>query len=188
LTAPRRARRDDGGGGAGPLAGAATLRGGLLIGAAVLLGVVLLGKGFDTGFLPSTSDDPSDQVATGNDDDGDGGDDATTTTPTTSAITHTPADVRVQVLNGGAVTGSAGAASDELTAALYNVVEAQDASQPVTASTIFAAEGYESDAAAIAEALGITSEVQPMATPPPAPAPADLNVLIVIGPDFTAPS
>jgi hypothetical protein len=187
LTAPRRARRDEGGG-AGPLAGAATLRGGLLIGAAVLLGVVLLGKGFDTGFLPSTSDDPSDQIDTGGDGGDDGGDDPTTTTPTTSAITHDAATVRVQVLNGGAVSGSAGAASDELTAGSYNVVEAEDASQAVTASVVFAAAGYESDAAAIAELLGITSEVQPMATPPPAPAPADLNVLVIIGPDFTAPA
>ncbi len=78
------------------------------------------------GSSPSTSNDPSDQVATGDDDGDSGDDDATTTTPTTAGITHDAAAVRVQVLNGGAVTGSAGAASDELIAGSYNVVEAED--------------------------------------------------------------
>ena len=101
---------DDGGGGGGSgsfsgLSGAATMRGAVLIGIAVLLGVVLLGKGFDSGFLPSASGDPSDQVATGDGDDGDGddgsGDDGATTTEA-PPTTRVPAEVRVQVLNSAA--------------------------------------------------------------------------------------
>ena len=185
MTAPRRARRDDGGSG-GALAGTATLRGGLLIGAAVVLGVVLLGKGFDTGFLPSSSDDPSDHVATGDDDDSD---DTDATTTTTIELTHLPAEVRVQVLNSSApVGGSAGSATELLSAATYNVIDATNATdRTATASAVYAAAGYEADARAIAAALGIAGEPVPMTTPPP-PAPADVNVVVVLGPDFVPPS
>lgn len=188
MTSPRRARRDDG---AGALGGTATLRGGLLIGAAVLLGVVLLGKGFDSGFLPSTSNDPSDRVASGGgDDEGEatGDDDADSATSTTAAVTHQPAAVRVQVLNGGGPPGSAGAATELLVGATFNAVDADDAAQDVAASIVYAAPGYEADAGVIAATLGIAGEIEPMPSPPPAPAPADLNVLVVVGPGFTVPT
>jgi hypothetical protein len=191
VTSPRRARREAGeAGGNGPTAlpGAANLRGGLLIAIAVVLGVVLLGKGFDSGFLPSASSDPSDEVATGGDD-GDGeGDDATTTTAAT-ATTHQPAEVRVQVLNSTGPQGSAGAGTDALSDLGYNVIDgANAADRNATASAIFAAPGYEGDAAAIAAVLGMTAAPQPMPNPPPAPAPADAAVVLVLGPDFVLPS
>ena len=98
-------------GGEHPLAGAANLRGGILIAVAVVIGVVLLGKGFDSGFIGSSSGDPSDEAA-GSDDEGtDEGDGADATTTTTTPA-HAPAEVRVQVLNSSGPTGSAGTASD----------------------------------------------------------------------------
>lgn len=194
MTAPRRARRTDGGGGGGAggaLAGTATLRGGLLIGAAVVLGVVLLGKGFDSGFLPSSSNDPSDEVATGNDDEGTDegdGDDATTTTAP-EELTHAPGEVRVQVLNSAGPQGSAAAATSALSAATYNVFEAETATdRNATASAVYAVSGYEADARQIATTLGITAEPQAMPATPPAPAPPEAQVVVVLGPEFTPPT
>lgn len=199
MTSPRRARRTDGGGGggggaAGALAGTATLRGGLLIGAAVVLGVVLLGKGFDSGFLPSSSTDPSDELATGGDDDegtdeGEGGDDGTTTT-VLDVPTHPPAEVQVQVLNSSApIDGSAGAATDALEVDGYVMLEAENAAdQSATASAVYAIAGYEADAQVIATRLGIAAEPQAMPATPPAPAVAEAQIVIVLGPDFTPPT
>jgi hypothetical protein len=191
MTSPRRARReasDSGGTDNGALSGTANLRGGLLIAVAVVIGVVLLGKGFDSGFLPSAGGDPSDEVATGGDDgDGEGGDDATTTTAAPAA-THQPAEVRVQVLNSTGPPQSAGTATDALSALGYNVIDganAGDRNAPATA--VYAAAGFESDAAAIAAALGITAAPQAMPNPPPPPAPADAAVVVVLGPDFVVP-
>jgi hypothetical protein len=198
VTSPRRARRDgadDTGGPANPLAGATSLRGGVLIAVAVLIGVVLLGKGFDSGFLPSASSDPSDEVATGDDDGGDDGtddgstDDTTDDTSSTTPSTHAPAEVRVQALNSTGPQGSAGAATAALSELGYNVVDganAADRNAPATA--IYVAAGYEGDALQIASALGITAAPQAMPVPPPAPAPADALVVVVLGPDFVPPA
>jgi hypothetical protein len=170
-----------------PLAGAANLRGGILIAVAVIVGVVLLGKGFDSGIIGSSGGDPSDEVAAGNDA-GDGDTDVSDvgSTTTTTAAAHTPGEVRVQVLNGGAtVAGSAGTASQTLSVAGYNVLAAENADTDVTATAVFAAVGYEADAVAVATALGLTIEPQAMPPTPPTPAPVDINVVVVLGPDFT---
>ena len=191
MTSPRRARREageSGGEGPGALATGASLRGGILIGVAVVLGVILLGKGFDSGFIPSSSGDPSDEVATGGDGGEEDGEDASTTTAVT-ASTHPPAEVRVQVLNSTGPSGSAGNASDALSALGYNVIDgANAADRNATATTIYAAAGFEGDAAAIASVLGIAAAPQPMPTPPPPPAPGEANVVVVLGPDFALPA
>jgi hypothetical protein len=171
-----------------PLAGAANLRGGLLIAVAVIVGVVLLGKGFDTGVVGSSGGDPSDEVATGDDgagstDEGGGADGTTTTTP----VTHPVAEVRVQVLNSTGPSGSAGTATTTISAQGYVTLDPDNATdRNATATAIFAQPGYEADAAAIAAVVGITAAVQPMPAPPPAPAPIDANIVIVLGPDFGA--
>ncbi len=187
MTSPRRSR---GGDGAAALTGGASLRGGLLIAVAVILGVVLLGKGFDSGFIGSSGGDPSDESATGggnDDDDGEGDDPSTTTTP----VTHVAAEVRVQVLNGGGPAGSAGLATTALGTTGFVVVDATNAAADVTATTVFVAAGYEADAAAVIAALGLTTTPQPMPTPPPAteggPSDATVNIFVVLGPDFTPP-
>jgi hypothetical protein len=196
VTSPRRARREasdaaDSSGGSEGLAGAANLRGGILIAVAVVLGVVLLGKGFDSGFLPSASGDPSDEVATGGDDEeeSDDGDGSGTSEPETTPSTNQPAAVRVQVLNSTGPSGSAGEASSLLSELGYNVLAGDNAGdRNATATAVYAATGFEADAAAIAAALGIGAAAQPMPAPPPPPAPADASVVIVLGPDFVLPS
>jgi hypothetical protein len=188
MTASRRGRDTEGPG--LPGAGGATLRGALLIAAAVLVGVVLLGKGFDTGFLPSSSDTPSEQAGDGDGDDGgtDGegtdGEDATTTTVTPT--THAPAQVRVIVLNGGGPSGAAGTSSTALAGAGFTTLDAGN-TDDVTASAVFYAETFQADAAAVAAALGITATPQALPATPPtgAPAAGQVDVVVVLGPDFT---
>lgn len=195
MTSPRRGTRgrgrsDDAGDATG-LAGAsgATLRGALLIAVAVVVGVVLLGKGFDTGFLPTTSETPSERAAD-DDDEGDGGDDGAeeSTTTTSPPTTHAANQVRVIVLNGGGPTGAAGDSTTALGTAGYTTLEAGNSDPPVPATVVYFTPEYQADAAAIATSLGITAEPQPMpATPPPGAPPAgEVDVVVILGPDFTA--
>jgi hypothetical protein len=186
MTSPRRGRT---GGDAPAGAGGATMRGALLIAVAVIAGVILLGTGFDRDAVTSTGDDPSDQ-ASGNgdgngDDEGDGGDEETTTT-TAPPTTHVPAQVRVIVLNGGGPTGSAGTSSTALTAAGYTAREPGDTAD-VPASVVYFNPGFDADAAAVATTLRIGAAPQPMPATPPegAPAPTEVDVVVVLGPEFT---
>jgi hypothetical protein len=155
----------------------------------VIVGVVLLGKGFDSGFLSSTGDTPSEEANNpGNNGNGSGnGDDGTTTTATTAtATTHPVNEVRVQVLNSSGPPGSAGGATEALAAGGYVTLAATNAAdRNAPASAVFAAAGYEADAQAVAAQLRLTATPQAMPTPPPAPAPADANVVVILGPDFT---
>ena len=171
-----------------PLAGAANLRGGILIAVAVVVGVVLLGKGFDTGVLGSSGGDPSDEVATGGDETGDGGTTGTEdgVTTTTAPVAHTPAEVRVQVLNSAGPSGSAGNASTRLSTAGFVALGATNADdRAATASAVYVQPGYEADGVAVAAALGLTTTVPvAMPAPPPPPAPVEANVVVVLGPDY----
>lgn len=188
MTAPRRARGSDDGPGL-PGAGGATVRGALLVGVAVLVGFVLLAKGFEGGFLPTSSETPSEDAA---DDDEPADDDdaaASTTSSTVTSTTHATSAVRVLVLNSTGPSGSASAATEALAAAGYVTLEAGNADdQSVQVTAVYAQPGFEADAAAIATALGITATPQPMPTPPPPPAPADANVVLILGADFTPPA
>jgi hypothetical protein len=179
-TRKRASSGDAGGDGSG-----STFRGALLIGVAVIVGVVLLGKGFESGVLSSDSSTPSEEEASG--DNGDGGDDATTST-TVTPTTHATAQVRVIVLNGGGPPGSAGATRTTLSAAGYTTLDATDTEPDVAASVVYYTPGFEADAAAIAAAIGITAAPQPMPEPPPQNTPVgQVDVVVVLGPDFTPP-
>lgn len=187
MTSPRRGTRgrgrsDEATGVAG--ADGATLRGALLIAVAVVVGVVLLGKGFDTGFLPTTSDTPSEQAA--DDDEVDGGAEESTTT-TSPPTTHAANQVRVIVLNGGGPTGAANASTTTLGTTGYTTLEAGNSDPPVPATVVYFTPEYQADAKAVATSLGITAEPQPMpATPPPGAPPAgEVDVVVILGPDFT---
>lgn len=189
MTAPRRARSsDDGPGLPGP--GGATLRGALLVGVAVLVGFVLLAKGFEGGFLPTSSETPSEDAADDDEpDDDDDGAAASTTSSTVTPTTHATSAVRVLVLNSTGPSGSASAATEALAAAGYVTLEAGNSDdQNVQVTAVYAQPGFEADAAAIATALGITAAPQAMPSPPPAPAPADANVVLILGADFTPPA
>ncbi|MGH9138024.1 MAG: LytR C-terminal domain-containing protein [Acidimicrobiales bacterium] len=181
--------RNSGEGAGFPGGGSATMRGALLIAVAVLVGVLLLAQGFDTGFLPSTSDDAG-EVGTGDDeaDDGDDEDDDSTDTTESTPVTHAAADVRVQVLNGGGPSGVAGERTTALQAAGYSTVDAANAEQAVTQTTILYAEDFEADAALVAAAAELPDVTpEPMGDTPPAPAPAGtVDVIIILGPDIPA--
>lgn len=183
MTATRRGRRDDEGSGV-PGTGGATVRGALLVAVAVLVGVVLLGKGFDTGFLPSTSETPSERADDDDEDDAAG----TTTSTTATPVTHAANEVRVIILNSTGPSGSAGTATTVLNGLGYVTLEGANAvDRNVQVTAVYATPGFEADAAAIAGHLSITAAPQPMPTPPPAPAGTDVNVVIVLGADFTPP-
>ncbi|MGH9242779.1 MAG: LytR C-terminal domain-containing protein [Acidimicrobiales bacterium] len=168
--------------------GGTAVRGALLIGAAVALGVLLLAKGVDTGFVPTSDNDrPQSGI-----DQGDGGDNGTTngdgTTDTEpTADTRPPAEVRVWALNGSTINGAAGNATQTVTNTGYQIVSPSDAPENVEASIVFFIEGFQADAAAVAGLLGIPAErVTALPDPPPVPN-GDIrgaNVIVVIGPDF----
>jgi len=180
VTSPRRGRRDADGPGI-PGTGGATLRGALLVGLAVVIGVVLLGKGFDTGFLPSSSETPSERA---NDDDGDAT--TTSTSTTVTPTTHVAAQVRVIVLNGGGPSGSASTSGTALAAAGFTALDAAD-TDDVAATIVYFAPTFDADAAVVASTLGIANPPQPLPATPitGSPAAGEVDIIVILGPDFT---
>ena len=170
-----------------PSAGGATVRGAALVAVAVIVGVILLGKGFDTGFVPSSSETPSEQAADDDDagDDAPAGDDGTTTSTSAATAARDPSQVRVIVLNGGGPSGSASTSSTALAAAGFPTLDAAD-TDDVAATVVYATPGFEADAAVVAQTLGIAAPPQPMpATPPTGTPVGEVDVVVVLGPDFT---
>lgn len=185
-TRGRRGREEEGPGLPGP--GGATLRGALLIAVAVLIGVVLLAEGFENGVLPSESETPSEEAAGDDEEDGDDGAAEESTTTTATPTTRLPAEVRVIVLNGGGPSGSAQTSSEAIAAASFTTLDAAD-TEDVAATVVYAAPGYEADAAVVAETLGITAPVQPLpATLPTGVTAGQAEVVVILGPDFTPPA
>jgi hypothetical protein len=189
MTAPRGRRGSDGGGGGAAAAmEGSSLRGALLIVVAVIVGVVLLGKGLEGGFVPSTAETPSEQA--GGNDDGDTppvtDETGSTVTTVPTPTTHAPAAVKVQILNGGGPAGSAGASSDALNA--QGFVASADDTDDVAATAVYFAPGFEADAAVVATTLNITAVPAALPATPPTNAAADSGVVVVLGPDFTPPA
>jgi LytR cell envelope-related transcriptional attenuator len=173
--------------------GTTALRGALLVGVAVVLGVILLGRGLDSGVVPSSSNGDDAAGADGGDGEGgDGGTTASTTTTTSLPPPRNPAEVKVWAINGSGLSGVAGAATDKAVAAGYATASASDApeGQDVPATVIYYLEGFQSDAIAVATVIGVAptaQNVQPLPQPlPPAIPSGDLqgsNVIVVLGPD-----
>ena len=165
-----------------------TFRGALLIGAAVIVGVVLLGKGFESGVLSSDSNTPSEEEAAG-----DATATATTTTTSTSTATPTTHPHRARcaciVLNGGGPAGSAATTRTTLVGGRLHDARRDRHSDPdVAASVVYYTPGFEADAAAVGAAVGITAAPQPMPATPPQNVPAgQVDVVVMLGPDFTPP-
>ena len=157
-------------------------RGFILVIVAVVLGAILLAAGGNVGF---DEDDESVDI-------GDREAEETTTTgaptdttaPATSA-TVPPAEVKVVAANGAGISGLAGATTDFLATQGYSNSEATDAPGQVSATVVYFAEGFQPNAAALAEVFGLPeAQVQPL---PPEPVantqPADSAIVIVVGPD-----
>lgn len=111
-------------------------------------------------------------------------------TPTTVAPptdTKAPADVSVAVFNGtgGAVTGAAGNAKSKLVPLGYSQITLADTTSAVQATAVYFADGFQADAAAIAEALGydpgVVTPAEGAQTNPGAGIGA--SVVVVIGTD-----
>jgi hypothetical protein len=162
--------------------GSAGAKGAFLLVVAAILGIVLL-QAFDTDFdggsgvgidvggttIPGGGSTGS-SVPSG------------VTTPTTSGIARrAPADVSVLVANGAGIKGLGSQTADQLKTLGYNTLTAVDATQALEATTVQYAEGYQTDAAAIALTLGLPGTA---AQPLNSPAVSDTqgaNVIVLLG-------
>jgi hypothetical protein len=109
---------------------------------------------------------------------------------TTAAALRPPASVKVLVANGTVASGGgsqhlAGTVSSTLHAQGYDTLAAVNATHNVTASIVYFQPGYEREAAALAQSLGLpASAVQPMPAQPPVTSLNGANILVVAGPDL----
>lgn len=179
----------------------ANARGIMVLAVAVLVGLLLLWKAGSTGDASelSTGGDTSTTIDTsglGSDDttapiEGEGDGEAGGTTSTTvvdGEEARSPSDITVLVLNGGsAPSGTAAFGSEVLKAAGYQTGTPGNATTDVASTTIYYAEGYQVEAAAVASLVGLaTDAVQAMPTPLPGPGADAANIVLVLGPE-TAP-
>lgn len=159
-------------------AGTALGRGLVLLAVAVLLGIFLLNR----------VDDPvEDGVNAGNS----RAEQTTTTTSepevstTTTAPARAPKDVRVLTANGTSVRGAAGRVKDRLMAQGYNTLAATDASTKPAQTAVYYTAGFQREAAAIAQFLGVAAQaVQAMPATPPVGDLKNANVLVMVGADL----
>ncbi len=154
-------------------------RGLILIAVGVVLAVILLVKAGGVGFDTSTADLEI----------GAGEEKVTTTTeaPTTTVAEQAPQTVQVVAANGSGTSGMAAKASQLLAQSGYTQVVSTNSVQPVTASSVMYATGYDANARSIAESLGLADTVvQPLApgTQLAQDQPATAGVIIMIGPDL----
>lgn len=182
--------RDDGS--FGRSAGTQTLKGAALLILALVIGVVLLRtaphNSTSVSTLPglsSATTSPSRSSSGG----------SPTTVPTTAPSTTSPPahaadEVHLLVANGAGVAGLAGKIRGQLNAAGYNTDKPAINSPTSVATTgIYYQPGFEADAVAVAQTLGLgPANVSAMPTPPPVAA-SDLtavDVLVVAGSDLAA--
>ena len=156
-----------------------------------LIVVVALAIGF---FL--LRDDSSEDVATGPGSEINTEDDATpetepietTTTASTPAV-RPASEVKVKVANGSGEAGAAGRTTDALKADGYVTGTPADAPDRVPSTIVYWTEGFEAEAAQVAESLGVgETGLQMMPTPAPVGELEESNILVVVGPDIVAPS
>ncbi len=156
-------------------------RGLILIAVGVVLAVILLVKAGGAGFDGNTSDLEI----------GAGDEKVTTTTEatTTTVAEQAPQTVQVVAANGSGTSGLAAKTGQLLAQSGYTQVVATDSLQPVTASQVLYATGYDANAKSIATILGLPeTAVQPFApgTQVAKNQPATAGVFVMIGPDLTA--
>jgi hypothetical protein len=154
--------------------------GAVLVAVAVLVGAFLLASGYDEeGGIVDTGESSSATTATTAPAGG-----AETTTTTAAAAARPPAQVPVLVVNGAGVAGAAGTLANQLRAAGYTSVDTGNTS-PVTATTVYFAEGAQAEAQAVATLVGTDpAAVQPVSGAPVQAAAA--LVVVVIGPNTAA--
>jgi hypothetical protein len=161
-------------------AGFAAAKGAGLVALAVIIGIVLLQVVDDgsSGPVVDGAVDIPETTATS-------GPDATTDTTTSTSPTppaHSPEEVRVLVLNGGAPSGSAGRMSDTLRSSGYvnQPVAAGDDNEDREGNAVMCREGYEGDAEALSIAVGPGTLVVPFREPPP-PSSDQADCVVIVG-------
>lgn len=206
------APRHSSGSGFGSSAGGAAVRGAVVIGIALVIGFLLLQQGVGDDDLLVESEAASNASETGTTGGGDGdGDTGTDTgesdTGTTAStdpsnagsvpapVTTLPAprpanEVKVVVANAASIAGAAGRATEELRALGYTTLEATNADEAADTSTLLYAEGYESEALAMAAEIGLDpANIAPMPDPVPvSEPPAEANLVLLLGRDLAQPA
>jgi LytR cell envelope-related transcriptional attenuator len=107
-------------------------------------------------------------------------------TTMTASVVHAPRTVTVLVANASGVNGAAAKRATTLTTAGYHVLTPTNTAPTPTTSVLFTSD-FETDARAIAMALGIPQgNVRAVPTTPPVPNASKANVLVIIGRDARA--
>lgn len=188
------------------------IKGAILIFVALVLGVVLLTKGTDVD-TASTSPGGDDATAPVGDDGGDesgdeggddnGGDTSATSAPDSTATTATtepaearpPEEVTVLVANASGLAGAAGLLGEQLSAEGYLIAEPDNAKTPADGTVIHYIDGFEAEARALAEVLGVDLDADPEAVsevPTPVPTMDEnmgaANLLVLLGTDLAPTS
>ncbi|MGH9111557.1 MAG: LytR C-terminal domain-containing protein [Acidimicrobiales bacterium] len=161
-------------------------RGMVLIAAAVVLGLFLL-RAIDDSSTPVSSGDLAETAGTA-------GAGADTTAPpaegegstTTETPARPPAEVTVRVANASGVQGAAGAKTEQLAGGGYQTVGETNGpqGQRIEATQVLFTKGFDREAVAVAEALGLPAE---NAAALPAQPPVDLGgaqILVLLGTDI----
>lgn len=162
-------------------------RGAALVVVAVVIGLFLLREGLDTSeAVTSNSGDQGSDSSDTSDEGTDSTDDAETTTTTVAG--RPPGEVPTIVLNDSGVPGAAGKYSDALAAAQYQLTNPDganaDAEGDAATTIVYFAPDFETEAAAVAAAIGAPDLVPvPLPTTPPGPI-AGASVVVVIGVDL----
>jgi hypothetical protein len=153
-----------------------SVRGAALVAAAIVLGLILIRSGIDTDEALSAGGGAPGRT--------------TTTDATTSTLAARPAgEVLVLVANGSGVNGAAGRLTTTIQEAGYQTATETNAAR-VPTTTVYFTEGYEREAAALAETLSPDAAPATAAVPSPAPVTdlAGAHVLVVLGPDLAPPA
>ena len=163
-------------------------RGAALVVVAVVIGLLLLRNGLDTS--EAITSNGGDGPSTDSTDTTDGTDEGDGTTTTTVAV-RPPAEVPTIVLNDSGVAGAAGTYSDALATAGYTLTNPEganaDADGDAAVTKVYFAPGFETEAAAVAVAIGAPATVVPEALPTTPPGPiASASVVVAIGTDLAS--
>ncbi len=170
--------RQRNGGSGGALAAeatASTMRGALLVLAAVVLGVVLLQvvDNGDSGGNGTTNTTAADRTTSTSRDD-------TTTTRGGGAL-KSPAELRIQVLNGAGVQGAAGNMTEALKALGYtNAADPGDTDRR-EGNAVLCKAGLEGEVARLATEVGDAEVVEFPATPPNGVTDETVECVVIVG-------
>ncbi len=169
--------------GAGDSLGGSSARGVALLAVAVLLGVFVLNQTAPGSSAIEATEDIEEFTTTT-----EASDEPTTLVPTTAPRPARPAaEVRVLPANGSGVAGLGGRIADRLKARGYtNTLAATNTTRDISSSSVEFNGGFEPEARAVAEALGLPPTVVKALDSPPVADTRGADVVVLIGPDLSA--